>query len=90
MIEKCYIDSLNNRISQDLYEKTTKNLKNEIINIENKINKNNKIDCEYIEKKLKTINRELIIKLVEKIQIHNDKSIDIFWNFFNNDFITNK
>ena len=90
MIEKCYIDSLNNRISQDLYEKTTKNLKKEIVNIENKINKNNKIDYEYIEKKLKTINRELIIKLVEKIQIHNDKSIDIFWNFFNNDFITNK
>ena len=90
MIERCYIDKLNNKISEDLYKKTTKKIQKEIDNVKNKSKRSKKIDCNYIEKKLKIVNRELIIRLVEKIEIHSNKSIDIFLNFFNSNFITNK
>ena len=41
----------------------------------------------FINECLFSINEKLILRLVNKILLHNDKTIDIYFNFFKPDFI---
>ena len=93
-LDKTYMDMLNNIIDKKQYIRIRNNIKKEIEN--NKLNINNykninikKYNKNNIEKfinkflDIKNINRELIINLIDKIYIYQDKTIDIIFNFKN-------
>ena len=95
-LDKTYIDMLKGIIDEEQYIRVSDNLKKEIENnkssIDNLKNKqidSNKIDNKMIEKyinkflSLDNPTRELIINLVEKIYIYQDKRIDIIFRFKN-------
>ena len=95
-LDKTYLDMLKNIIDEEQYIRVSESIKKEIesnkLSIDNlkneQINSNkidNKILEEYINEFLSLENptRELIINLVEKIYIYQDKTIDIIFTFKN-------
>lgn len=95
-LDKTYMDRLKGIIDEEQYIRVSENLKKEIENnkssidnLKNKNNESNKIDNKLIEKyinkflSLDNPTRELIINLVEKIYIYQDKTIDIIFTFKN-------
>ncbi len=95
-IDKAYMDRLKGIIDEDQYLRVRENIKKEIENNKSNIDtlKNeqiisNKIDNKKIEKyineflSIDKLSRELIINLVEKIYIYQDKRIDIIFTFQN-------
>ncbi len=95
-LDKNYMNMLKGIIAEEQYIRISENLKQEIENnkssIDNLKNENketNKIDKKQIEKyineflSLENPTRELIINLVEKIYIYQDKTIDIIFTFKN-------
>ena len=76
------------RISENLKKEIESN-KSSIGNLKNEQTNENKIDNKKIEKyineflSLENPTRELIINLVEKIYIYQDKTIDIIFSFKN-------
>ena len=87
-----YIDKLNKKITEEQFERVKVKLENELIikqkrynelnsSINNNINEEskNKIIDEYINKflSMKEPSRELIINLIDKIEIFEDKTINI-------------
>lgn len=93
-IDKMYIDKLNNKISEEMYERLSQKLadevkrkKDEYINIK-KIKENLKQnDSEKIEEiirnfiELKEPTPELMKIIINKIEIHQDKQVELFLNF---------
>lgn len=95
-LDKTYMDMLKGVIDEEQYIRVSENLKQEIeankSNIDNLKNEKldeNKIDKKQIEKyideflSLEKSTRELIINLVEKIYIYQDRTIDIIFTFKN-------
>ncbi len=95
-LDKTYMDRLNGIIDEEQYIRVSENIKSEIDNnkknidnLKNKNMKSNKIDNKVIEKYIndflsfKSLPRELIINLVEKINIYQDKLVDIIFAFKN-------
>ena len=95
-LDKNYINMLKGIIDEEQYVRVSESLKQEIENnrknIDNLKNENsefNKINKKQIEKyinkflSLENPTRELIINLVEKIYIYQDKTIDIIFTFKN-------
>ena len=95
-LDKIYMDMLKGLIDEEQYLRVSENLKKEIennkSNIDNLKNENlasNKIDNKKIEKyidkflSLENSTRELIVNLVEKIYIYQNKTIDIIFSFNN-------
>ena len=95
-LDKTYMDRLKSIIDEEQYLRVSENIKNEIDNnkknidnLKNKQIEENKIDNKQIEKyineflSLENPTRELIINLVEKIYIYQDKTIDIIFTFKN-------
>ena len=95
-LDKTYMDRLKGIIDEEQYIRVSENLKKEIENnkssidnLKNENNESNKIDNKLIEKyinkflSLDNPTRELIINLVEKIYIYQDKTIDIIFTFKN-------
>ncbi len=95
-LDKAYLDMLQGILDEDQYLRIKKNLKKEIennqLNIDNLKNEqinSKKIDNQKIKKyineflSLENPTRDLIINLVEKIYIYQDKRIDIIFNFKN-------
>ena len=95
-LDKTYMDRLKGIIDESQYLRVSENIKKEIDNnkknIDNLKNKNqevSKINNKKIEKyiaeflSLENPTRELIINLVEKIYIYQDKMIDIIFTFKN-------
>ena len=95
-LDKMYIEKLEKKITEDMYDRIRKNFNNQIICINNEIKtinkkttlyKDEKDKSKYYEEtinKLLTINnshREVILKIIDKIIIHKDKQIDIYFNF---------
>lgn len=91
-----YIDKLNGTIDNDSYVRIKDRLNNEIDKAQNEISDLQKeIDGTFINEKisnninkyieeylnLKKPNRDLIINLIEKIDIYEDKTIDIKFTF---------
>lgn len=83
-------------IDEEQYIRISENLKQEIFNnklsidnLKNEQTNENKVDNKQIEKNinkflsLENPTRELIINLVEKIYIYQDKTIDIIFTFNN-------
>ena len=95
-LDKTYMDMLKGIIDEDQYLRVRKNIKKEIENNKSNIDNLkdeqiifNKIDNKKIEKyineflSIEKLSRELIINLVEKIYIYQDKRIDIIFTFQN-------
>ena len=95
-LDKNYMNMLKGIIDEEQYIRITENLKQEIFNnklsidnLKNEQINENKVDNKQIEKNineflsLENPTRELIINLVEKIYIYQDKTIDIIFTFKN-------
>ncbi len=95
-LDKTYMDMLRCIIDEEQYLRVSENIKKEIDdnkknidNLKNKQINSNKRDNKKIKKyideflSIESPTRELIINLVEKIYIYQDKSIDIIFTFKN-------
>ena len=76
-LDKMYLDKLDNNIDTEMYDRINKSLNLEIKDLESNILKLKNIDKDDL------ITRDLIIRLIDKIEIHQDKTIDIYFNFCN-------
>ena len=95
-LDKNYMNMLKGIIDEEQYIRISENVKQEIENnkssidnLKNENNETNKVEKKQIEKyineflSLENPTRELIINLVEKIYIYQDKTIDIIFTFKN-------
>ena len=101
-LDNLYIDKLQNKIKDDMYKRVEEKVNNELNkkkeeldNINNYLNDNKEnYKLEDIKKELirfkNNPTRDLILKLINKISIHDDGNIDIHFNFKELNFIYNK
>ena len=93
-IDKMYVDKLNGKISEEMYERLFNKLKGEIkqkeeeyIGLKNEQENNSYDDIEKIKKlvhdflKLEKPTPEFMRMLINKIEIHQDKQVDLYFNF---------
>lgn len=93
-IDKMYVDKLNEKISEEMYERIFNKLKGEIkqkeeeyIGLKNEQENNSDDDIENIKKlindflKLEKPTPEIMKVLVNRIEVHQDKQVDIIFNF---------
>lgn len=100
-LDNMYIDKLQNKITDEMYNRIYNKLNDEIINKQEKLNEINNylnkinleidsfkiIKKEVGEFKNKYPTRDLILKLIKNIYIHEDGNIDIHFNFKKLNFI---
>ena len=102
-IDKMYIDKLNNKISEEMYERLLKKLKYEETKKKNEYIKINKIkesskedDMEKIKKvvqevlDLKNLTPEIMKVIINRVEIHQNKQVDLYFNFKQLNDIKNK
>ena len=93
-IDKMYVDKLNGKISEEMYERLFNKLKSKIkqkeeeyIGLKNEQENNLNNDIKNIEKlvndflKLEKPTPEIMKVLINRIEIHQDKQVDIIFNF---------
>lgn len=96
-LDKMYLDKIENKITEEMYDRVyekinieLKDLEEEIKNTKKSINESNenspdiKSICEKILEEfisMKNPTRDMMLKLIDKIYIHKDKEIDIYFNF---------
>ena len=93
-IDKMYVDKLNGKVSEEMYERLFNKLINEVNQKEKEYNelKNKKDDASQddskeIEKivkeflKLENPTPEIMKVIINRIEIHQDKQVDIYFNF---------
>ena len=89
-----YVDKLNNKISEEMYERLFEKLKNEIKQKENEyieIKKQKEDSKQDDTEKIKSViqeflslNRpspEIMKVIINRIEIHQDKQVDLYFNF---------
>lgn len=89
-----YVDKLNEKISEEMYERLFNKLKGDIkqkeeeyIGLKNEQENNSDDDIENIKKlvndflKLEKTTPEIMKVLVNRIEVHQDKQVDIIFNF---------
>ena len=104
-IDKMYVDKLNGKISEEMYERLFNKLKGEIkqkekeyIELKNEQENNLYDNVEKIKKmvhdflKLEKPTPEIMKVLINRIEVHQDKQVDIIFNFkkLNNAYNKNK
>ena len=93
-IDKMYVDKLKGKVSEEMYERLFNKLKGEIkqkeeeyIGLKNEQENNSYDDIEKIKKlvhdflKLEKPTPEIMRMLINKIEIHQDKQVDLYFNF---------
>ena len=93
-IDKMYVDKLNGKISEEMYERLFNKLKGKIkqkkeeyIGLKHEKENNSDDDIENIKKlvhdflKLEKPTPEIMRLLINKIEIHQDKQVDLYFNF---------
>ena len=93
-IDKMYVDKLSGKISEEMYERLFNKLKNEIkqkeseyTELKNEQENNSDDDIKNIKKlvndffNLKKPTPEIMKVLINRIEIHQDKQVDIIFNF---------
>ena len=89
-----YVDKLNNKISEEMYERLFSKLKNEIKQKENKYieikrqkEESKKDDTEKIKSIIReflSLNKptpEIMKVIINRIEIHQDKQVELYFNF---------
>lgn len=102
-IDKMYVDKLNGKISEEMYERLFNKLKSEIkqkeeeyIGLKNEQENNADDDIENIKKlvndflNLEKPTPEIMKVLINRIEIHQDKQVDIIFNFKKLNTVYNK
>lgn len=93
-IDKMYVDKLNGKISEEMYDRLFNKLKNEIkqkereyIGVKNEQENNSNDDVDNIKKLVKDFlkfekpTQKIMKALVNRIEVHQDKQVDIILNF---------
>ena len=93
-IDKMYIDKLNGKVSEEMYERLFEKLRFEVkqkqeeyAQLENMMKENAEGDTESIKKivsdflKLENPTPEIMKVIINRIEIHKDKQVDIIFNF---------
>ena len=93
-IEQMYIDKLNNKISEEMYERLLKKFRNEIgekeneyIEIKQQKEEAKQDDTEKIQSvvhdflSLNEPTLEIMKVIINRIEIHQDKQVDLYFNF---------
>ncbi len=93
-IDKMYVDKLNGKISEEMYVRLFKKLRDETkqkekeyIEIKEMQNNSKQDDSEEIKKvvkeflELKNQTPEIMKVIINRIEIHQDKQVDIYFNF---------
>ena len=93
-IDQMYVDKLNNKISEEMYERLLKKFKNEIGEKENKyleIKQQKEESKQDNTEKIKSVvqdylslskpTSEIMKVIVNRIEIHQDKQVDLYFNF---------
>ena len=93
-IDQMYVDKLNNKISEEMYERLFSKLKNEIkqkeneyIEIKRQKEESKKDDTEKIKSIIReflSLNKptpEIMKIIINRIEIHQDKQVDLYFNF---------
>jgi len=95
-LDKMYLDKLEEKISEEMYERISNKLQEEIITKEEKIkelkevlnklsseeftsNECKKMISKFLE--LEEPTREMMLKLIDKVEVHDNKQVDIYFNF---------
>ena len=78
-----YLDKLDNKIDSSMYNRISNKIKLEIKEIDESLKLNIDNNTNIDIKKYLAINRELIIRLIDRIEISKDKDIFIYYNFSN-------
>ena len=102
-IDKMYVDKLNGKISEEMYERLFNKLKGEIkqkeeeyIGLKNEQENHSYDDIEKIKNlvndflKLEKPTPEIMKVLINRIEIHQDKQVDIIFNFKKLNTVYNK
>jgi len=103
-LDNMYIEKLENKINEEMYNRIYTKINNDIEIKNNKLNEINDIlkstyDEEKIFNKIRNeiknvknnkITRELVLKLIKKISIHQSGDIDIYFNFKELDYYFSK
>ena len=96
-----YIDKLQNKITEEMYQRIQEKLNKEISLKKDKLNEINEyleklnkyedtfntIKKEVLEFKDRYPTRDIILKLIKNISIHEDGNVDIYFNFKELNFI---
>ena len=95
-LDKVYMDKIEKKISEDMYQRIYEKMSQEIDTLKKNITekKNNlkeieehqKIKINYKElleefESTKKPSREMLLRLIDKIEVHADKQLDIYFNF---------
>ena len=102
-LDNMYIDKLQNKITEEMYRRIQEKFNKEISLKKDKLNEINEhlekinkdedafstIKKEVLEFKDRYPTRDLILKLIKNISIHEDGNIDIYFNFKELNFIYN-
>ena len=93
-IDQMYVDKLNNKISEEMYERLFSKLKNKIkqkeneyIEIKRQKEESKKDDTEKIKSVIQeflSLNKptsEIMKVIINRIEIHQDKQVDLYFNF---------
>ena len=93
-IDQMYVDKLNNKISEEMYERLLKKFKDEIkqkeneyIEIKQQREESKQDDTEKIKSivqgflSLKEPTPEFMKVIINRIEIHQDKQVDLYFNF---------
>lgn len=95
MLDQIYIDKLNKKINDEMFErifqkmtKEIQDLKDSIKEIEKLLSANSSLEYKFNIKEMleeflnvENITRDMILQLIDKIEIHKDKQIDIYFSF---------
>ena len=98
-IDKIYMDNIAGKIDDDMYKRVSDKIRDELSCNEKKLNDLDKMidKCLIVDNSkydgiffdfLKLLNptRDIMIGLINKIEVHNDKVLDIYFNFRKLDF----
>ena len=93
-IDQMYVDKLNNKISEEMYERLLKKFRDEIkqkekeyIEIKKQKEESKQDDTEKIKSiiqeflELKELTPEFMKVIINRIEIHQDKQVDLYFNF---------
>ena len=93
-IDQIYVDKLNNKISEEMYERLLKKFRDEIkqkekeyMEIKKQKEESKQDDTEKIKSiiqeflELKELTPEFMKVIINRIEIHQDKQVDLYFNF---------
>ena len=95
-MDNIYLDKIEGKISEDMYQRIfervsteAKELELEIKELKEKLDnvlENSKLEIDYknlLEEfiNMSIPNREMMLRLIDKIEVHKDKQLDIYFNF---------